>query len=47
MGTTAFQKMLCFSGSQPVGHNPFGGLNDPFTGINYQTSCISDIYIVA
>lgn len=28
MGTTASQKMRYFSGSQPVGHLPFGGLND-------------------
>ena len=31
--------------SQTVGLNSFGGSNDPFTGIRYQISCISDIYI--
>lgn len=27
------------SGSQAVGHNPFGGLSNPFTGVPYKISC--------
>ena len=34
------------TGSQPVGHDPFGGLSDPITGVAYQISCMSDIYII-
>jgi hypothetical protein len=37
--------MFFGSGSQPVGHDPFGS-KDPFTGIAYQISSIPDIYIM-
>jgi hypothetical protein len=29
-----------------VGHDPFGELDDPFTGAAYQIPCISDIYVM-
>jgi hypothetical protein len=34
------------SGSQPVGHNPFGSQMEPFTEVTYQITCLSDIYIM-
>ena len=34
------------SGSQPVDHDPSRGLNNLFTGVAYQISCISGIYVM-
>jgi hypothetical protein len=36
--------MLSVPVVQPLGRGPFG-MNDPFTGVTYQISRISDIYI--
>lgn len=37
--------MAWSSSSQPVGGNPFGEVKQPFDGVAYQTSYVSDIYI--
>lgn len=33
------------SSSQPVGHDKFGASNDPFPGVTWEKSCMSDISI--
>jgi hypothetical protein len=45
--TMGLSDYLC---STPVAHacglQPIWGSNDPFTGVTYQISCISDVYIM-
>lgn len=40
------QPLGLFQQFSTCGSKPLGGLNDPFTGVTHQTSCISDISIM-